>query len=126
VTVNLKEVGGIYFVTYAEHPDYIKIGRTKNYHNRFLQYLTHTPFSLEILLLLPRANSRLWDTPPSSFDERGLHRKFKDQQYKNEWFHNTEALRKNIHEQRMAKEFEAFIFTPEIVSSPIYKMVEEI
>ena len=126
MTVNLKEVGGIYFVTYAEHPDYIKIGRTKTYHNRFLNYLTHTPFSLEVLLLLPRIDSRLWETRPASFDERGLHRKFSKHRYKNEWFHNTEDLRKNIHEQRMDKEFETFIFTPEIVSSPAFQKMEEI
>lgn len=126
MSVNLKMVGGIYFVTYAEHPDYIKIGRTKNYATRFKTYLTYTPFSLEVLLLIPRKNTRLFETKPSSFYERTLHRQFADDRHKNEWFLNTEELRKYIFGQRQKHEFEPFIYRPDMDISPMFCKDEEL
>ena len=120
MSVNLKQVGGVYFFTYAEHPDFIKIGKAKTFATRFNSFLCGTPFSMEVLLLLPRKKCSFFNDEPSSFVEREYHRKFSHLKHRNEWFAYTEEVRKYIHQKRQELKFEPFIYTPKVTCSPEY------
>ena len=47
------KVGGIYILQYHQAPTHIKVGRSMSLVERISNYLTSTPFDVEILGLLP-------------------------------------------------------------------------
>jgi hypothetical protein len=69
MTIDLTMVGGIYFITYAEDNRYLKIGKAKVFAQRFRGYITHSPYTLDVQLLLP-SSKRTFDTPPNRYVER--------------------------------------------------------
>jgi hypothetical protein len=109
MTIDLDKVGGIYFITFAEDNRYLKIGRTKLFSNRLKTYITHSPFTIDVQLLLPSEKAS-FDIAPQSYIEREFHRQYNHLQHKNEWFLYTEELRKDIHALRSKYSFEPFLF----------------
>ena len=100
----LKE-SGVYFLTFAEHPQHIKIGVSRELKSRLQNYRTHTPFTVEVLLFI-KATYKVNDPLNAKVLEKQLHEQFKHLKHRGEWFENRGALKQYIKEQK----FESFLF----------------
>lgn len=77
----------IYFLKF-EGLDYVKIGYTKmsNARLRILSYSTHSPFDVQLLLLIEGTFR----------DEKKYHKQFKEYHFKKEWFILSEEIKSFI------------------------------
>jgi excinuclease UvrABC nuclease subunit len=100
----LKE-SGVYFLTFAEHSEHIKIGVARELKARLSAYKTHTPFTVEIIHFI-KASYQVDDPLNAKVIEKQFHKQFIHLWHKGEWYKNQDDLKEFIEEQN----FESFYF----------------
>jgi excinuclease UvrABC nuclease subunit len=100
----LKE-SGVYFLSFAEHSEHIKIGVARELKARLSAYKTHTPFTVEILYFI-KATYKVDDPLNAKALEKQLHKQFDHLWLKGEWYKYQDDLKEYIEEQN----FQSFYF----------------
>lgn len=100
----LKE-SGVYFLTFIEHPEFIKIGIARELKARLSAYKTHTPFTVNVVHFI-KASYRLNDPLRAQHLEKQLHKQFEHLWHTGEWYKNQADLKDYI----KAQKFESFIY----------------
>ena len=93
----LKE-SGVYFLTFAEHSEHIKIGVARELKARLFAYRTHTPFTIKILHFI-KATYQVDDPLNAKVLEKQLHNQFIHLWHRGEWYENRDDLAEYIHQQ---------------------------
>ena len=88
------ETPGVYFVSWSNELDLVKIGMAANIKDRLSQYLTCNPHPLHIWGVIPTQTS-----DEAAELEKKLHKHFRDVNHCGEWFRHCSALQTVIDEQ---------------------------
>lgn len=109
--VSLSEAGGIYFISFPETSDFVKIGMSVCFSKRFAQLQTGSPHPLNIELIFP-ASSLNHET--LSIAEQEFHSKFAAHRYRGEWFVRSGQLAEFIDKKQRLHPTSACTYTSDI------------
>jgi hypothetical protein len=104
--MSLLKQSGVYFVTYAEHPEFVKIGIARVLKERLSSFKTHTPWTTTVLYFIP-ATYKVDAPLTAKMLEKNLHDRFANQRHVGEWFHYDGELKEYLEEQ----DFDPIYFT---------------
>lgn len=103
--------GGIYFVSLIEAPQFIKIGKTKDFQQRFRCSMTYLPFTLKVELLIDvDCTSVIDNSTERTHLEELYHQKFIKHHHMGEWFKLDNDIITTVSKLQKELDFTPFIW----------------
>ena len=103
--------GGIYFVSLVEAPQFIKIGKTKDFKQRWRHSMCYLPFSLKVELLIDVDCASVIDNSTERGRlEKFYHEKFIEHHHLGEWFRLHNDIVSTVSKLQKELDFTPFIW----------------